>query len=228
MPEKRSASRRTRSAGCPSHGLEQKMGGLGEIREYRPDRHREGAGGGHDRRRLPFRIQRPVLKLLPRIEAPAHRIHAFGPVLVQNEFAEPGMTLESQPEQILDFAFVPVDRRAMHQATDGGHRRDARVELELDVHPWRIGVLVEHVDERPARSRPLFDDQRSERKNEIPTKPLADFDQVIERALEPANPRGMIERGDNPSFPQASAELGKISRPGAVFTKAIEHCHRLA
>src|ERR1700745_2877044 len=98
------------------------------------------------------------------------------------------MTLESQPEQILDLAFVPVDRRAMDQATDGGHRHATRVELELDVHPWRIGVLVEHVDERPARSRSLFDDQRGERKIEIPTEPLADFDQVIEAALEPANP----------------------------------------
>ena len=38
-------------------------------------------------------------------------IDAFRPVLVQDEFAEPRMALEGHPEQILDLALVPVDRR---------------------------------------------------------------------------------------------------------------------
>ena len=89
------------------------MGGLGKVREYRADRHREGAGRAHDGWRLPPRIRHAKGHPLRRVEATPHRVDAFGPILVQDEFAEPRVALEGQPEQILRFALVPIEGRSM-------------------------------------------------------------------------------------------------------------------
>ena len=122
-----------------AHGFEQKVGGLGEIGKYRADRHGERARCGNDRRRLPFRIERPVLQPLLGVKAPAHRIDAFRPVLVQHEFTESRMTLEGQSKQIFHLAFVPVERRTVNEAGNGWDGRYAGIEYAPQRGPraWR-------------------------------------------------------------------------------------------
>ena len=90
---------RNRADDVLAHCLEQEMGGLGKIREYGADRHREGAGRGHNRRRLPSRVRRAKAHPLRRIETSAHRVDAFGPILVQDEFAEPGWPSKVNPNR---------------------------------------------------------------------------------------------------------------------------------
>ena len=70
-----------------AHGLEQKMCGLGEVREHWADRHRETSRSFDDRRRPPCRLRFTGFEPLSHVEVSAHRIGAFRPVFVQNEFA---------------------------------------------------------------------------------------------------------------------------------------------
>ena len=118
-----------------AHRLQQEVGGFGEIREHGTDRHGERAGSRDDGWRLPSRIRRAELELLPRIEISSHRVHTLWPVLVQDELAEARVTFERQSEQILRFTLVPIGRGAMHEAANGGHRCDTGIKLDLDIGP---------------------------------------------------------------------------------------------
>ena len=150
-------------------------------------------------------------KRCPAVEIPAHRIDAFGPVLVQDEFAEPRMAFEMQSEQILDFPFVPVERRTVDKIDDRRHGRTIGVEFKLDMDPRRFGILVEDVDQRPACVRRLFDDERRECKIEVAREPLADVAQLGGSAFDTASTLCFVKRRDNVSLPAAATELRECS-----------------
>ena len=103
------------------------------------------------------------------------------------------MALEGQAKQVFGLSLVPVGRRSMDQATDGRHLCRARIELEFEMHPRRGSILVENIDKRQAGGRHLFDHQSGERKAEIAHEPLANLDEVIGPACEPANPPIVVE-----------------------------------
>ena len=78
---------------------------------------------------------------LSRIEALAHRIDALLPgVIVKDEIAETRMSFEDQPEQVLDFAFVPVS--GMHLSAYTRYPIFGTGQMSKHVHPTGFASAI--------------------------------------------------------------------------------------
>jgi len=205
--------------------FEQEMSRLGEIGKNRSDRHGKGPWRHHDRRWPPFRVCFPMLKTFVCIEIVAHRIGAFRPIFMKDEFPKPRVAFELQAKQVFGFAFMPVCRRSMNKAADGRHCGRNRIEFGFDVNPRRVRALVKNIQERPAIVGQLFNDQGRERKTQIAAEPLANLDQLIAPAIQPTNSPMLIKCGGDPALPYIVAQCSEIFGSPRIFGDRLEHFH---
>ena len=137
---------------------------------------------------------------------------------MQNEFAEPRVALEGQPEQILSLTLVPVGGRTTDEPADRRRRCGARVERDIDINPRCVNIPVENISKRPS-ARPLLDDQRGEYKTEMLAEPLTHVDQIIAAALETETPACRDRTWRQPAL---STRGWRILR-GALGARSIFH-----
>ena len=137
------------------------------------------------------------------------------------------MTFEMQSEQIFDFTFMPVEGRTVEKVDNRWHGRYRRIEVQLDVDPRRVGILVEGVEQRPTGRRRLLDDECGKCKIEVPREPLAEVAQVSGSAFDPTSASGFVKRRDNLSLPPATTKLREARRARCVIVDAIDHGHRV-